>query len=69
MVADEGLVELKVERELKVKVERRREKEVQKAEVELGLHMMSDQHRGFGAGSVGHRAKRSSKMNVAPWLR
>ena len=45
-----------MERELKVKVVQRREKEVQKAEVELGLHMVSGQHRGFEAGSVGRRA-------------
>ena len=46
MVADEGLVDLKVVRELKVKVERRREKEVQKAEVEPWLHMESGHYRG-----------------------
>ena len=42
--------------ELKVKVEGRKAKEEQKAEVELGLHMVSGQHRGFEAGSVGRRA-------------
>ena len=46
MVADEGLVDLKVVRELKVKVERRREKEVQKAEVEPWLHMTASQYKG-----------------------
>ena len=45
-----------MERELKVKVERRREKEVQKAEVEPWLHMESGHYRGFEAGSVGRRS-------------
>ena len=43
-------------------MERRREKEAQKAEVELGLHMMSGQHRHFEAGSVGCRPMKADEV-------